>query len=226
MKTNNIKFRNLNFKNWSKKAIVAVAIIAINMTQAQQGRFEEGMGKAFQLWGEGKNTEASDLFERIASAEKSSWLPNYYVALVNATSSFQTTDKEKVSALLNKAQSALDIELVKDANNAELLVLQAMIDTGWVVFDPMTNGMKLTGKIMETYGKALAIAPNNPRAIFGKAEFEIGGAKYFGTDTKPMCAEIDRAIDLFGKIKPETPFSPKWGLERALEAQKECKKQK
>lgn len=226
MKTNNIKFRNLNFKNWSKKVIVAVAIIAINMTQAQQGRFEEGMGKAFQLWGEGKNTEASDLFERIASAEKSSWLPNYYVALVNATSSFQTTDKEKVSALLNKAQSALDIELVKDANNAELLVLQAMIDTGWVVFDPMTNGMKLTGKIMETYGKALAIAPNNPRAIFGKAEFEIGGAKYFGTDTKPMCAEIDKAIDLFGKIKPETPFSPKWGLERALEAQKECKKQK
>ena len=224
MKTNSSKFRNLNFKNWSKKVIVAVAVIVTNLMQAQQGRFEEGMGKAFQLWGEGKNTEASDLFERIASAEKSSWLPNYYVALVNATSSFQTTDKEKVSALLNKAQSALDIEFMKNPNNVELLVLQAMIDTGWVVFDPMTNGMKLTGKIMETYGKALAIEPNNPRAVFGKAEYEIGGAKYFGTDTKPMCAEIDRAIDLFGKFKPETPFSPKWGLERALEAQIECKK--
>jgi hypothetical protein len=77
---------------------------------------------------------------------------------------------------------------------------------------------------METYGKALAIAPNNPRAVFGKAEYEIGGAKYFGTDTKPMCTEINRSIELFAKFKPETSFSPKWGLERALEAQKECNK--
>ncbi len=208
-----------------KKLILFAAFIMTSLTQAQQGRFEEGMGKAMQLWGEGKATEASDYFERIASAEKNNWLPNYYVALVNTTSSFQTRDKEKVSALLNKAQNALDIEMVKDPNNAELLVMQAMIDTGWVVYDPMTNGMKLSGKIMETYGKALSIAPENPRAVFGKAEYEIGGAKYFGTDTKPMCAEIDRSIDLFAKFKPETPFSPKWGLDRALEAQKECKKQ-
>ncbi|MBK8601116.1 MAG: hypothetical protein IPN80_11725 [Flavobacterium sp.] len=207
-----------------KRLIFIVALIITGFAQAQQGRFEEGMGKAFQLWGEGKDKEASDMFERIASAEKGSWLPNYYVALVNTTSSFKTRDKELVSALLNKAQNALDIEFIKDPNNVELLVMQAMIDTGWVVFDPMTNGMKLSGKIMETYGKALAIAPDNPRAVFGKAEYEIGGAKYFGTDTKPMCAEINRSIELFAKFKPETPFSPKWGLERALEAQKECNK--
>ena len=207
-----------------KKVILIIAIITSSLLHAQQGQFEEGMGKAFQLWGEGKDKEASDMFERIAAAEKGSWLPNYYVALVNTTASFKTRDKEVVSALLNKAQNALDIEFIKNPNNAELLVMQAMIDTGWVVYDPMTNGMKLSGKIMETYGKALAIAPENPRAVFGKAEYEIGGAKYFGTDTKPMCAEIDRAIDLFSKFKPETPFSPKWGLDRALEAQKECKK--
>jgi len=207
-----------------KKLILFTAFIVIGIAQAQPGRFEEGMGKAMQLWGEGKDKEASDLFERIASAEKNNWLPNYYVALVNTTSSFKTRDKETVSALLNKAQSALDIEFAKDPNNAELLVMQAMIDTGWVVYDPMTNGMKLSGKIIETYSKAIAIAPENPRAVFGKAEYEIGGAKYFGTDIKPMCAEIDRSIDLFAKFKPATAFSPKWGLDRAIEAQKECKK--
>ncbi len=31
------------------------------------------------------------------------------------------------------------------------------------------------------------------------------------------------AIELFATFKPETPFSPKWGLDRALEAQKNCK---
>ncbi len=224
MKSKIHEFQSLKLKHMSKKLIFIVALIITGFTQAQQGRFEEGMGKAFQLWGEGKDKEASDMFERIASAEKNSWLPNYYVALVNATASFKTRDREVVSALLTKAQNALDIEFIKDPNNVELLVLQALIDTGWVVFDPMTNGMKLSGKIMETYGKALVLAPDNPRAVFGKAEYEIGGARYFGTDTKPMCAEINRAVALFAKFKPETQFSPNWGLERALEAQKECNK--
>lgn len=206
------------------KKIILLAIVLVSGVIQAQGKFEEGMNKAFALWKEGKSAEASALFERIAAAEKGSWLPNYYVALVNTTTSFMTKDKEQVSALLTKAQDALDVEMVKDPNNAEILVMQALIYTGWVAFDPMTNGMKLSPKVMEMYDKALAIAPENPRAVYGKAEYEIGGAKFFGTDIKPMCAEVDRSIALFDKFKPETPFSPKWGLERALEVQKECKK--
>ena len=83
--------------------------------------------------------------------------------------------------------------------------------------------MKYSAKVMELYGKAQAIAPENPRVVFGKAEYEIGGAKWTGADMKVLCKEVDRSIDLFAKFKPETPFSPKWGLDRALEAQKNCK---
>lgn len=204
------------------KIITVLTLFICSMVGAQ-GKFEEGMAKAFGLWKEGKSTEASALFERIASAEKSSWLPNYYVALVNTTTAFGTKDKETISALLTKAQSALDIEMDKTPDNPELIVLEAMINTAWIVYDPMTNGQKLSGKVMALYSKAEAIAPENPRVVFGKAEFEIGGAKFWGTDTKPMCAQIDKAIELFAKFKPETPFSPKWGLERALEAQKACR---
>ena len=46
----------------------------------------------------------------------------------------------------------------------------------------------------------------------------------FGEQTpKPMCAQIEKAIGLFATFKPETPFSPKWGLDRALAAHKNCK---
>ena len=204
------------------KIITTITFFICSLVSAQ-GQFEQGMGKAFQLWGEGKSTEASDLFERIASAEKASWLPNYYVALVNTTTAFRTKDKEQMNLLLSKAQKALDAEMDKNPNNAELLVMQAMIHTAWIAFDPMTNGQKLSGTVMELYGKAQAIAPENPRVVFCKAEFEIGGAKFWGTDTKPMCAQIEKAIGLFATFNPETPFSPKWGLERALEAQKNCK---
>ena len=204
------------------KIIVAIVLFISSLVSAQ-GQFEQGMGKAFQLWGEGKNTEASAMFERIAAAEKTSWLPNYYVALVNTTTAFGTKDKEQISLLLDKAQNALDVELIKTPNNAELLVMQALIHTAWIAFDPMTNGQKLSGTVMELYAKAEALAPENPRAVFGKAEFEIGGAKFWGKDTKPMCAQIEKAIGLFATFKPETPFSPKWGLERAEAALKNCK---
>ncbi|WP_426094656.1 hypothetical protein [Flavobacterium sp. DSR2-3-3] len=204
------------------KIITTIAFFICSLLSAQ-GQFEQGMGKAFQLWGEGKNTEASDLFERISGAEKTSWLPNYYVALVNTTTAFRTKDKEQMDLLLLKAQKSLDIELDKNPNNAELLVIQAMIYTAWIVFDPMTNGQKLSRTVMELYGKAQAIAPENPRVVFGKAEFEIGGASWTGVDTKPLCLQIEKAIGLFATFKPETPFSPKWGLDRALAAQKNCK---
>ena len=205
------------------KTIITTFAFFIVVIVSAQGQYEQGMGKAFQLWGEGKNNEASALFERIAAVEKDNWLPNYYVALVNTTAAFKSKDKGQISLLLAKAQNAVDVEMAKNANNAELLVIQAMIHTAWIAFDPMTNGQLLSGKVMELYGKAQAIAPENPRVVFGKAEFEIGGAKFWKTDTKPMCAQIDRAIGLFATFKPETPFSPKWGLERALEAQKNCK---
>ena len=207
-----------------KKVILTVVILVSGFIQAQApSQFEKGMGTAFKLWGEGKNTEASAMFERIASAEKNSWLPNYYVALVNTTTAFGTKDKETVNALLTKAQDALDIEMIKDQNNAELYVMQAMIYTAWIVYDPMTNGMKLSGKVMEAYTKAEMLAPNNPRVVYSKADFQIQGAKWTGVDTKPLCKEVERAIRLFATFKPETPFSPKWGLDRAEETLKNCK---
>jgi hypothetical protein len=203
--------------------IIITIVLFVTTQLFSQGQYEQGMGKAFALWGEGKNTEASDLFERIASAEKENWLPNYYVALVNTTTAFKTKDKDQIDALLTKAQIALDVELNKDSNNAELLVMQAMIHTAWITFDPMTNGMKLSGKVMELYGKAEAIAPNNPRVVFSKAEFEMGSAQFFGTDTKSICAQIEKSIELFATFKPQNVFSPKWGAERAKEVAKACK---
>ena len=205
------------------KIITAITLFICSLLSAQT-QFEQGMGKAFGLWKEGKNAEASAMFERIAAAEKTSYLPNYYVALINTTSAFAEKDKTKIDLLLTKAQDVLDVEFIKDQNNAELYALQALIYTAYVVADPMTNGMKYSAKVMEAYEKGKAIDPNNPRIVFGEADYQLGGAKWTGVDTKPLCAQVEKAIGLFATFKPETPFSPKWGLERALETQKTCKK--
>ncbi|MNK22260.1 hypothetical protein D3C87_405340 [compost metagenome] len=204
--------------------LITLFVTLVAGTLTAQTQYETGMQKAFALWSENKPAEATALFERIASVEKDNWLPPYYAALVNTTQAFQVKDKGTISALLAKAQTNLDNATILSQDNAELLVMQAMIHTAWIVADPMTNGMKLSAKVNEIYTKALIIAPNNPRVVFCKAEFEIGGAAYFGNDTKPMCEQIERAIGLFATFKPESAFHPKWSLERAEEALKQCKK--
>ena len=204
------------------KVIIAIALFVTTLVSAQT-QFEQGMGRAFGLWKEGKSTEASDMFERIASAEKTSWLPNYYVALINTTEAFNPANKEKVTILLDKANTALDTELAKNPNNAELLVVQAMSKTALLASNPMTYGMTLSPKIAEIYTLASLLAPENPRVVFCKAEFGIGGAKWTGADVKQLCGQVEKSIELFAKFKPETPFSPKWGLDRATEALKNCK---
>lgn len=205
------------------RLIVLYVLLIANAVTAQT-KYETGMQKAFALWGENKSGEASAMFERIAAVEKDNWLPNYYVALINTTDAFMTKDKEKLSGLLAKAQAAQDAATLISPDNPELMVMQCLIYTAWIVYDPMTNGMKYSAKANELYAKAKILAPNNPRVVFSKAEFEIGGAAYFGQDTAPMCKEIERAVGLFATFKPETPFHPNWGADRAQEKLKECKK--
>lgn len=206
-----------------KTIIATIAIFLVLTLTSKAQQFEQGMGKALTTWRTGNATEASALFERIASAEKNNWLPNYYVAFVNTTEAFKPENTKNATALINKAQIALDDAFLIAPNNAEILIMQAMINTALIVQDPMTNGMKLSAPTMELYAKAIALAPNNPRAVFGKAEFEIGAAQYWGTDTKPMCEEVAKSIELFANFKPESQFHPNWGLERAQETQKNCK---
>ena len=76
---------------------------------------------------------------------------------------------------------------------------------------------------MYILNKAYKIAPENPRVVYQKASFEIGMAQYFGQDTKPMCAQIEKAIELFTTFKPETVWHPTWGLDRAEAELKKCK---
>lgn len=205
------------------RIITTLTLFVSTLLIGQQTQFEKGMEKAFSIWKEGKNEEARAIFERIASAEKTQWLPNYYIALIHCTAVFESQDKEKNSLLIDKAQTAIDEAKAKAQNNSEIHVLQALIYTATLIQDPMTNGMKYSMLATQEYDKAISINPNNPRAVFGKAEFELGGAKWTGADTKPICEQIIKSIELFNNFKPESVFHPKWGLERAQQIVANCK---
>ncbi|MGX1929285.1 tetratricopeptide repeat protein [Flagellimonas sp. 2504JD4-2] len=205
-----------------KKLILLILIGCVGVVSAQD-RYTQGMEKAFQLWQDQKPMEAANLFERIAMAEPDNWMPYYYVAQINTIYSFGVTDLEKLSKQLEKAKEFLDLAKAISPENPELLVQEAMINTAWIAFDGATYGMTLSGKNAQLYQKALELAPENPRVVFSKAEWDMGAARYFGKDTTPYCKDVERALELFANFSNDTPFYPSWGKDRAVQVLEQCK---
>ncbi len=207
------------------KSLFPVSLLLMFAFTSAQDSYTKGIQKAFALWGEGHTIEAANLFERISTVEKDNWLPFYYVAQINTISAFGETDKEKMTQKLEKAQEYVDIAMAIAPDEAEILVQQAMIYTAWVAFDGATYGMTHSGKVVALYQKALKLAPDNPRVVYSKASWDMGSAQYFGQDTAPYCKDLERALQLFANFKPERPFYPTWGKERAEAALQNCRNQ-
>lgn len=206
-----------------KKLILAIVLFGATFANAQD-RYSKGMEKAFELWQNQKMMEASHMFERIATAEPDKWLPYYYVAQINTIMSFGEKDEDKLSKQLEKAKEFLDVAKAISPDNPELLIQEALINTAWIAFDGATYGMSLSPKNAQLYQKAMEIAPNNPRVILSKAEWDMGSARYFGKDITPYCEDVKRALKLFATFKSETPFYPTQGEERAKEILESCGK--
>ena len=205
------------------KKVITLTLLFIVTLGFAQDKYTSGMQKAFQFWGEGQILEASNLFERISTAEPDNWLPAYYGSQVNTVASFGEQDKEKLTQQLEKAQEFVDLAKAISPNNPEILVQQALIHTAWVAYDGATYGMTLSGKVAALYQKASQLAPNNPRVVFSKAEWDMGSAKFFGQDITPYCKDVEHALELFANFKPASAFHPNWGKERAEEIVKNCK---
>jgi len=205
-----------------QKSVIILVVFITSLLNAQSN-YETGMGKAFELWRSNNPLEASNMFERIANAEPDNWLPPYYAAQINIVNSFGLKDEKQLTAQLKKAQDFINDATAISKNNPEILVLQALLYTAWVAYDGAAYGMTMSPKVVALYEQAEQIAPENPRVVYCKAEWNIGGARYFGQDTKPFCAELERSLELFANFKPETPFHPNWGENRVKMLLESCK---
>ncbi|CAL2074762.1 hypothetical protein [Tenacibaculum sp. 190524A05c] len=205
------------------KKIILLFVVFITTNIAAQTKYEKGMEKAFQLWGQQKTTEACQLFERITKAEPEEWLPPYYVATLEILGSFGIKDEAKLNNKLKKAQEYLDIAKSLSPNNPEIIINQALLNTAYIAFDGQKYGMTLSGKNSMLYAEALKIAPNNPRVVLGKAEWDMGAARFFNQPVDQYCKDVEKSIELFDK--EELPkFYPKYGKDRAQQVLKQCKK--
>ncbi len=204
------------------KTILIILMLFTATIINAQAAYEKGMTKAFELWENNKQDEAINFFERIAKAEKENWLPYYYAAQVHITMTFGLKDAEEIESRLKKAQDFLNEAKTFSQNNAEILIMEAMLNTAYVAYNPSIYGPTLSAKVEELYQKAKSIEPQNPRATLYHAEWKMGSAKFWGKDPKAFCPEIEKAILYFEKETQDTPFYPQWGKDQVKRVQQNC----
>lgn len=203
--------------------VLFIASLILSTIVSGQTSYQNDMQKGIELFESGNFEESSAVFEKIAETPQEDWLPNYYVALTNSLGSFGfSSDKEKMEKMLAKAQDFLDKELSKQPENVELLVIQTFIDTGWIIYDPMTYGMRGMNSVLGIFNKATQIDPTNPRVAFSRVQFDMNSARYMGGNPSDYCEDLKKAIELFTIFKPETELHPNWGLESAEKIAQEC----
>ncbi|TSE10492.1 hypothetical protein [Aquimarina algiphila] len=201
--------------------LIIISFLSITTIHSQTA-YEKGMNKAFELWGSKNPDEAINLFERIARAEKENWLPFYYAAQVHIITTFGIKDGNEIETRLKKAQDFLNEARTFSKENAEISIMEAMLNTAYVVYNPSVYGPTLSAKVEELYRKAKALEPENPRAMLYHAEWKMGGAKFWGKDPKAFCPEIEKAILYFENETNDVPFYPKWGMDQIERIQKNC----
>jgi len=208
------------------KVFISAILFLVMGAVSAQAKYEVAMKKAFELWEQDQPWKAANLFERISQAESDNWIPTFYVAQINVLESFNEKDPATLSAQLEKARTYLDRAAKVSPDNPELLVLEAQMWTAWVVFDGEKYGMTYSGRIASLYNEAARLAPNNPRVVLGKAQWDMGSARFFGQPVEVYCADIQRAIELFENEPPAENFEPRGSVKYAREAFKQnCEKQ-
>lgn len=197
------------------KKIMIVAVLLVTQLVTAMTPYEVEMKSGIELMELQNYAEAREKFKQLVESEKSDWLPSYYVALTDVSQSFSEQNQSEYIKLLKDAQKFIDISNKLSPDNPEILVLQAMIHTCYVIKDGQKYGPLLYEKIYSLYQEAISLDPNNPRVILEKTEWDIGSAMYYGNDTSIYSKEVERAIELFSTFENDTPFYPKWGLDRA-----------
>ncbi len=166
--------------------------------------------------------QAVNAFERIGAAEKSKWEPFYYASFGYIMMSTREEDGSKRDALLDNATEVLKKASALKANDSEITALDGFIYMMRVTVDPATRGQQYSGLAMQTFGKALSLNPENPRAVALMAQMEFGTAQFFKSSTASACEKASNAIAMFDVPPSTDPLAPRWGKETAMRVVKQC----
>jgi tetratricopeptide (TPR) repeat protein len=214
-------------KNIKLILAAAATLIFISKATANDEKFIEAMQKNIKSVYEAQEIttllQTVNSFERIAATEKNKWEPFYYIGFGYLMMANMETDGNKKDAYLDKALEAIEKGKVIIPSESELIALEGFAYMLKVTVDPQSRGMVFAPKAVQTFEKALALNPENPRALALLAQMQYGTAQFFGSAATDACTSNAKALEKFQTYKSENPLAPVWGLRMAESLKQACK---
>jgi len=193
--------------------ILTVVLVGFFIPANAQSKFETEMKKALSEFSDSKTADdmekAAQHFDRIAKVENENWLPVYYAMFIRTLNAFSQDKTQAVKTVDDLEMKYDDLDALSP-DNSEILTLRGLFRTVKVAKDPGAYAMSLSGAIIKDYEDALKINPKNPRAMYLMAQYNMGGAEFWGKDPKEYCPPVENAKSLLVAESNDT-LEPHWG---------------
>jgi tetratricopeptide (TPR) repeat protein len=212
--------------------ILSLTLLVAVFANAKNDAYEKAMLKEIKTMGQAGPVEemqkSANAFARIADMNEGQWLPDYYAALAYANMGFRSQGSlEEKDGYYSQAKKHIEKANVISPNNSEIVAVQGYITMGELAADSNSRGQSLSGVAMQTFGKAIELNRQNPRAIILMAQMEYGMAQFFGQGPEKACGLVDASLGLFAKEAAEAKegnLNPTWGKRLAEEMkERSCK---
>jgi hypothetical protein len=206
-------------------ALVGV-IFAISNAFANDGKYVEVMQKNIMTVYTAQTIPdlqvAVNSLQRIASAEKTKWEPYYYVSFGYLMIANRESDGTKKDGYLDLALAAVEKGKELAPAESEIVALEGFVHMLRITVDPASRGQKYSGLAYKSFGKAVAMNENNPRALSLLAQMQFGTAEFFNSPTTEACGTLTKSIEKFATFKTDNPLAPQWGKQMAEGLKAKC----
>ncbi|HQQ98862.1 MAG TPA: hypothetical protein PLX35_16435 [Cyclobacteriaceae bacterium] len=209
-----------------KKYVVLILLyFCMSGVFAGDSRYESVMKQQIMAIYQGKDIAAIQTavnsLERIATAEKDKWEPLYYIGFGYVMIANREGNGTAKDQYLDRADEAALKALALSPNNSEIVALQGFVTMIRLTVDPATRGPRMSGQAMQLFGQAVALNPNNPRALGLMAQMQAGTAKFFNAPMDEACATARKALEKFTTTE-DSSLAPQWGKDMVEEMVKTC----
>ena len=161
--------------------------------------------------------------ERISNAEKSEWLPNYYMAYCLVMEAY-TSETSKTDDYCDKAEKLLDRADSLKGEASEIFVVRAMIASARIMVDPRSRGAKY-GRLSSTLlDSAEAHNANNPRIYMTRGSGVYYTPPMFGGGKGKAKPILEEAIKKYDAFVPANTIVPHWGKFHTQQLLDDCNK--
>ena len=216
-----------------KNIVFAVALLSITAVSAQSEKYTKAMQEnvssldglhTSQGW-----TEAGNNFQRIADAEKTQWLPYYYVALSYVMTGYmqgnvnQSPNPALTDPLADKAEEALNKAEALSKDNSEIFIVKKMIATLRMTADPMNRWQTYGPQAAEALQRAKTLNPENPRVYLLEGQDKFYTPEQFGGSKSAAKTLFEESVKKYESFKPESGIHPQWGLSQVRYFQSQIK---